>query len=93
MKHLEGKKRFFSCFSAFLLLDGNFLVIRLIVKKDFGKRKNAHLEKVMEATDFKKEKVCPQSQGCGPGGNLGSKCVMGSIYIRFTAFHRYRKPK
>jgi len=80
VKRLEGKKRFFSCFSALLLLDGNFLVIRLIVKKDFGKRKNANLEKVMEATDFETEKVCPQSQGCGPGVNLGPKCVMGSIY-------------
>ena len=60
-KHLEKKKRFFfSRFSAFLHLDGHILVIRLIVKKDFGK-KNANLEKIMEATDFETEKVCPQS--------------------------------
>ena len=58
------------------------MVIRLIVKKDFGKRKNAHLQKVMETTHFETEKVCPQSWGCGPGGKLGPKCVMGSIYIR-----------
>ena len=61
VKHLEGKNRFFSRFSAFLHLDGHVLVIRLIVKKDFGKSKNANLEKVMETTDFETEKVCPQS--------------------------------
>ena len=61
VKHLEGKKRFFSRFSAFLHLDGHILVIRLIVKKDFGKSKNGILEKVMETTDFETEKVCPQS--------------------------------
>ena len=61
VKHLEGKKRFFSRFSAFLHLDGHILVIRLIVKKDFGKSKNGYLEKVMETTDFETEKVCPQS--------------------------------
>ena len=61
VKHLEGKNRFFSRFSAFLHLDGHILVIRLIVKKDFGKRKKAILEKVLEATDFETEKVCPQS--------------------------------
>ena len=61
VKHLEGKKRFFSRFSAFLHLDGHILVIRLIVKKDFGKSKNGILEKVMETTDFETEKVCLQS--------------------------------
>ena len=61
VKPLEGKKRFFSRFSAFLHLDGHILVIRLIVKKDFGKSKNGNLEKVMETTDFETEKVCPQS--------------------------------
>ena len=81
VKHLEGKKRFFSCFSAFLLLDGNFLVIRLIVKKDFGKRKNAHLEKVMEATDFETEKVCPQSQGCGT--ELGLPTTANFCFFRW----------
>ena len=57
----NGQKPFFSRFSAFLHLDGHILVIRLIVKKDFGKSKNGHLEKVMETTDFETEKVCPQS--------------------------------
>ena len=55
------KPFFFSRFSAFLHLDGHILVIRLIVKKDLGKSKNANLEKVMETTDFETEKVCPQS--------------------------------
>ena len=58
----RGQKAFFfSRFSAFLHLDGHILVIRLIVKKDFGKSKNGNLEKVMETTDFETEKVCPQS--------------------------------
>ena len=57
----RGQKPFFSRFSAFLHLDGHILVIRLIVKKDLGKSKNANLEKVMETTDFETEKVCPQS--------------------------------
>ena len=48
-------------FLFFSISSSNFLVIRLIVKKDFGKRKNAHLEKVMETTHFETEKVCPQS--------------------------------
>jgi hypothetical protein len=61
VKHLEGKNRFFSRFSAFLHLDGHILVIRLIVKKDLGKGKNGNLEKVKETTDFETEKVCPQS--------------------------------
>ena len=56
----RGKNRFFSRFSAFLHLGGHILVIRLIVKKDLGKSKNANLEKVMETTDFETEKVCPQ---------------------------------
>ena len=61
VKHLEGKNRFFSRFSAFLHLDGHILVIRLIAKKDLEKSKNGNLEKVMETTDFETEKVCPQS--------------------------------
>ena len=61
VKYLEGKNRFFSRFSAFLHLDGHILVIRLIVKKYFGKSKNGNLEKDMETTDFETEKVCPQS--------------------------------
>ena len=57
----RGQKAFFSRFSAFLHLDGHILVIRLIVKKDFGKSKYGNLEKVMETTVFETEKVCPQS--------------------------------
>ena len=60
VKHLEGKNRFFSRFSAFLHLDGHILVIRLIVKKDLGKNKNEYLEKIMERTN-ETEKVCPQN--------------------------------
>ena len=62
MKHLEGKKRFFSCFSAFLLLDGNFLVIRLIVKKDIRQRINVHLEIVVTTKDLEAEEICSQSE-------------------------------
>ena len=54
MSHIFGNKSDHK----FLHQKDHILVIRLIVKKDFGKS-NGYLE--METTDFETEKVCPQS--------------------------------
>ena len=38
------------------------LVIRLTVKKDIQKQKNAHREHVMETTDFEGKEILSQSE-------------------------------